>query len=88
MSIKTIYFLSGYLSLLFGIAATICICRIEWMYYGIALAFFGLIFSITNIFLNTKYYSEQEKIAKGYFGMFLSSLPVIFMMLIIFKFGK
>jgi hypothetical protein len=88
MPVKTIYLLSGYLSVIVGIAATICIFRIQWMYYGVGLALIGLILAITNIFLNAKYFYDQEKIPKGYFGMFMSSLPVIFMMLIIFKFRK
>jgi hypothetical protein len=88
MPVKTIYLVSGYLSVIVGIAATMCIFRIQWMYYGVGLALIGLILAITNIFLNAKYFYDQERIPKGYFGMFMSSLPVIFMMLIIFKFRK
>jgi hypothetical protein len=88
MNIPFIYKLSGYLSIVIGLTATLCIYRIQYMYYGIALSFFGFIFAIMNIFLNTKYFNEQEKFPKGYLGMFLSSLPIVFMMLIIFKFKK
>jgi hypothetical protein len=58
------------------------------MRYGMGLAILGFIFATVNIFLNAKYFSEQEKYPKGYLGMFLSSLPVIFLLLIIFKFKK
>jgi hypothetical protein len=88
MFVKRLYLFSGYLSILIGVLATACISRIQWMYYGVGLALLGLILAIINIFLNAKYFSEQESMPKGYFGMFLSSLPVIFMMLIIFKFRK
>ncbi|MDI1356360.1 MAG: hypothetical protein PSX36_15695 [bacterium] len=88
MNIKGVYLVSGYLSVLVGVLAAACIFRINWMYYGVALSFVGMILSIINIFLNTKYYFDQEKFPKGYLGLFLSSLPVIFMMLIIFKFKK
>jgi hypothetical protein len=84
--IQILYKLSGYASIGVGLVATLCISRIEWMYYGIALSILGFIFSGINIFLNVKYYSEDEGYSKGYIGMFLSSLPVIFLMLIIFKF--
>ena len=88
MNVKTLYKVSGYLSIVIGVIAALCIYRIQYMYYGVALAIFGFIFAGINIFLNEKYYHEQEKFPKGYIGMFLSSLPVIFMMLIIFKFRK
>lgn len=88
MNVKFVYKLTGYLSIFIGIAAVLCIFRIQYVYYGIALAFFGFIFAGINIFLNAKHYFEQEKYPKGFLGMFLSSLPVIFMMLIIFKFKK
>ena len=88
MPVKQIYLWSGYLSLAVGIVATLCISRIQWMYYAVGLAFIGLVLSIINIFLNAKYFSDQEKFPKGLFGMFMSSLPIVFMMLIIFKFRK
>lgn len=88
MNIKIVYWLSGYLSVVAGLLGTFCIYRIQWMFYGVGLALIGFILAGVNIFINSKYYSDQEKWPKGYFGMFFSSLPVIFMMLIIFKFRK
>jgi hypothetical protein len=88
MNVKLLYKLSGYLSVAIGIAATLCIFRIQYVYYGVALALLGFVFSVINIFLNEKYYADQVKYSKGYIGMFLSSLPVIFLMLVIFKFRK
>ena len=86
MNVKVIYILSGYLSILIGLAAALCIFRIQYVYYGIGLAILGFFVSGINIFLNMKYYYEQEKYPKGYLGMFLSSLPVVFVMLVLFKF--
>ena len=51
----------------------------------IALGILGFIISGINIFLNTKYYYEEEKYPKGYIGMLLSSLPVLFMLFVIMK---
>lgn len=87
MNVKLIYKLSGYLSIVIGIAGTLCI-YVKMMYYGVALSIFGLIFAVINIFLNQKYYSEQEQYPKGFIGMFLSSLPVVFVLLLIFKFRR
>jgi len=88
MPVNKIYIWSGYLSVAIGILATLGISRIGWMYYAVALGFLGMILAIINIFLNTKYFSDQEKTPKGLFGLFFSSLPIIFMMLIIFRFKK
>lgn len=88
MNIRLIHNLSGLLSIVVGAVASLCIYRIQWMYYGVALAILGFIFAGINIFLNEKYFAEEDSWPKGYIGMFLSSLPVIFMMLIIFKFKK
>jgi hypothetical protein len=88
MNVRSLYILTGYLSIIVGVGATLCISRIQYIYYGVGLAIIGFILSGTNIFLNVKYEFDEEKFPKGYLGMFLSSLPVVFMMLIIFKFRK
>lgn len=88
MDIPKLYKLSGFLSVVFGIIASICIYRIQWMYYGMALSMLGFIFGTINIFLNSKYFSDNEKWPKGYIGIFLSSLPVLFLMFVINKYKK
>jgi hypothetical protein len=88
MNVKFIYKLSGYLSIVVGIIATLCIYRVRYLPYAIGLSILGFILATINVFLNSKHYFDQEKFPKGYWGMFLSSLPVLFMMLIIFKFKK
>jgi hypothetical protein len=87
MSLRTWYTLSGYLSILIGIAAFV-FTYMKFLYYGISLSILGYILAVINIFLNQKYYSDQEKYPKGYLGMLLSSLPVLFIVVLFFKFGK
>ncbi len=86
MSHRALYKLLGYLSIAIGILATLCIYRIQYMKFGIALSIIGFIISGTNIFLNSRYYYEEEKYPKGYWGMLLSSLPVLFLFFVVFKF--
>lgn len=88
MSHYNLYRFLGYLSILIGLAAAGCLFKIQNMFYGIALAIIGFIVSGINIYLNTKYYYDEEKYPKGYLGMLFSSLPVLFMMFVIFRFRK
>lgn len=85
MSHRFFYKALGYFSLLIGVLATLSIYRIQFAFFGIALGILGFIVSGINIFLNTKYYSEEEKYPKGYLGMVLSSIPVLFMLFVIMK---
>jgi len=86
MNQKLIYQLLGYFSIVIGICAALCIYRIQYMFFGIGLSIIGFILSGINIYLNVKYFSEEEKYPKGYMGMLLSSLPVLFMLFVIFRF--
>lgn len=85
MNMKIIYYIVGYLSIVIGILAALSIYKIQFVFYGIALGIFGFIISGINIFLNTKYYYVEEKYPKGYLGMLLSSIPVLFMLFVIMK---
>lgn len=88
MSHFNLYRFLGYLSIVVGLAATGCIFKIQNMFFAVALSILGFIISGINIYMNTKYYSEVETYPKGYFGMLFSSLPVLFMMFVIFKFKR
>ena len=85
MSHRLVYKILGYLSLVIGALAALSIYRIQFSFYGIALGFLGFIISGINIFLNTKYYYEEEKYPHGYIGMVLSSVPILFMLFVIMK---
>lgn len=88
MNQRTIYYILGYLSIVVGICASICIFRIQNLFFGISLSILGFILSGINIFLNQKYYYEEETYPKGYLGMVFSSLPVLFMLFVVFRFKK
>jgi hypothetical protein len=85
MKLNFIYKFTGYLSILIGIAAALCIYRPSFMVYGISFSLLGFVIAGVNVFLNLKYYSEEEKYPKGFLGMFLSSVPVLFMLFVIYK---
>lgn len=86
MNLKTVYFFSGYLSLFIGLAAAFCIFKIQYIFLGIGLSLLGFISAGINIFLNTKHFYYLERYPKGYWGMLFSSLPILFMLFVIFKF--
>ncbi len=90
MKTNLIYVFIGYASIFFGfiaaLSAFIGLKEIHYLFYSILLAIIGFILGSVNVFINTKYFSEQEKYPKGYFGILLSSLPVIILLLIIFIF--
>ncbi|MBK9286036.1 MAG: hypothetical protein IPM51_17205 [Sphingobacteriaceae bacterium] len=88
MNIRVLYYALGYASILVGIFAAICIFRIQNLYMGIGLSILGFILSGINIFLNQRRFYEEESYPKGYLGMVLSSLPVLFMLFVVFKFKK
>jgi hypothetical protein len=86
MYTRLIYRIAGYLSVLIGILCALSIYRINWLYYGIMLAILGFFLSGYNIYLNNKYEFDEKKWPLGYIGMVLSSLPVLFMLFVVFKF--
>lgn len=85
MSHRLVYKILGYLSLVIGAVAALSIYKIQFSFYGILFGLLGFIISGINIFMNTKYYYEEEKYPKGYIGMVLSSVPVLFMLFVIMK---
>lgn len=85
MNPRLAYRLTGYLSIAVGIGASIGIYRPHFMMYSIALSLLGFILSGINVYLNQKYFAEQDRFPKGLLGMFLSSLPVLFLLFMIFR---
>lgn len=85
MNPERLYAISGYLSLIFGTAAALSIYKLPLLYMGLPVAVIGLLLSIYNIFLQTKHGFEEGKYAKGYLGLLLSSLPVVFLAVMIFR---
>lgn len=85
MNPERLYTISGYLSLILGAAAALSIYKLPLLYLGLPVAVLGLLLSIYNIFLQTKHGFEEGKYAKGYLGLLLSSLPVVFLAVMIFR---
>lgn len=83
MNLNFIYKLTGYLSVIIGLCAAGCTYRPILMVYAIGFSMLGFLVGGVNVFLNVKYFSESEKYPKGYTGIFLSSLPVLFMIYMI-----
>jgi hypothetical protein len=88
MYTRLIYKLSGWLSLIVGIICTLSIYQIRYVYYGVMLAIVGFIFAGINIFLNQRFEFDEVKWPKGYIGMLLSSIPVLFLLFVILKFKR
>jgi hypothetical protein len=85
MKINLIYKFSGYLSIVAGIIAAASMYRPALRFYAMGFSILGFILANINIFLNLKYFSNSEPNPKGYLGMFLSSLPVLFVLYMVFK---
>jgi hypothetical protein len=83
-----VYRILGYFSVVAGLSATLCIFRIQNMFYAIMLAIMGFLSAGINIYLNQKYYRDQEEYPKGYWGTVLSSIPVLFLLFVIYRFKK
>jgi len=77
--------LSGYLSVALGIACCACLINHFYLIFSLFFAIAGFIFSTINIYLNTKYEITKKAFSLGYIGMILSSVPVIFLLVLIIR---
>ncbi len=84
MNPKTIYKIAGVISILTGIMAAISLVNIRLIFFGLLFAIVGFIFSAINIFLNAKHEYTVGRFSIGYIGMIFSSLPVIYLLYLIF----
>jgi hypothetical protein len=78
------YKISGYASLFFGILATLSCFNLVFLFAGLLCAIVGFIFSILNIFISSKYDLAKKVFTKAHIGMLLCSVPVIYLLIIIF----
>lgn len=81
-----IYKLSGILSLFFGIVAVSLFFFPKLMPLTMPLVIIGFMSAGYNIYLNNKYEFDEHKWPLGYIGMFINSLPIIFLLILIFKY--
>lgn len=77
--------LSGYLSISFGAFSVLSLISPKYLFFGLLFAIISFIFSVINIYLNTKYEILKKGFSLGYIGMLLASIPVIFLLVFIFK---
>lgn len=85
MSPFKVYKISGIVSLVFGILAASCLVSIKTVPFGLLFSVLGFILSGINVFLDTKHEFSGKKYPLGYAAMILSSLPVVFLMIMIFR---
>ena len=85
MSLFKVYKFSGILSLIFGIIGACCLVSIRTVPIGLLFSILGFITAGINVFLDTKHEFSGKKYPLGYAGMILSSLPVMFLMIMIFR---
>jgi hypothetical protein len=85
MNLFKLYRISGIVSLIIGIAAACCLVSISTLPYGLFFSIVGFILSGINVFLDAKHEFSGKKYPLGYAGMILSSLPVVFLMIMIFR---
>jgi len=79
----SLFRISGYVSLVLGIVCCLMLLNPGNLFYTLLSAIVGFIFATINIYQNAKY--EYSKFSLGYIGMILCSVPVIFLMYIIFS---
>jgi hypothetical protein len=88
MYTRLIYRVTGWLSIVTGLCCTLSIYQMRYVMYGVMLAILGFVFAGINIFLNQRFEFDEVKWPKGYIGMLLSSIPVLFLLFVILKFRR
>ncbi len=76
---------SGYLSVVLGVICCLCLINPYYLFFALLFAILGFVFSTVNIYLNAKYEITKKAFSLGYIGMILSSVPVIFLLILIIK---
>ncbi len=74
----------GFGSIVLGLMASLTCIVPSTMFYGLIASFMGFILSIISIFVNTRFEYSKKKWIPAYFGMLLSSVPVLYLLIIIF----
>ena len=82
-----LYVISGYLSVIIGLLCAASVYNAGFLFYGMALSFFGFVFALLNILLNAKYDYEGDKYPKGFWGLFFCSFPIVFFF-VMYKLGR
>lgn len=81
----SLFKLSGIASLLFGTLSCLILIKPYLILFALLSAIIGFVFSTINIYINAKYEITKKAFSVGYIGMILSSFPVIFLLVVIFR---
>jgi hypothetical protein len=80
-----LYKFSGPASIIVGILAALSLINFSYVFYGLLFTVIGFVFAGINIFLDAKHGFSEKKYPAGYIGMIFSSIPVLFLMYMIFS---
>jgi hypothetical protein len=76
----------GIISIVIGVIAVALIFFPKWIPLAMPLVILGFAAAGGNIYLNNKYEFDEQKWPLGYIGMFINSLPIVFLLILIFKY--
>lgn len=77
--------LSGILSVIFGAVASLALINPHYLFFALLFAILGFASATINIYLNAKYEITNSNFSMGHIGVILSSIPVIFLLILIFR---
>jgi hypothetical protein len=76
------------LSVIIGALAACTIFFNDFLLIGLFISLLGFISSIFAIFYETKYQMEKKFFSKSFIGLFLSSIPVLYIIIVIAVFKE
>jgi energy-converting hydrogenase Eha subunit H len=82
----SMYKIISNISLIIGALATGTIFFHDFLLIGLFLSLLGFMASIFAIFYETKYQMQRRLFSKSFIGLFLSSIPVLYIMIVILIF--
>lgn len=77
--------LSGISSIVFGGVACLALINPYYLFFALLFAILGFAAATVNIYLNAKYEITKGNFSLGHIGVLLSSVPVVFLLVLIFK---
>lgn len=80
------YKATSYLSVIFGSLAALSVISAQFLFVGLICSILGFAASIFNIFVQTKYQMEKRLFTNAHLGLLLSSVPVLYMIVLVLIF--
>lgn len=81
----SLFKLTGILSVVFGGAACLTLINPYFLFFALLFSILGFASATINIYMNAKYEITKSNFSLGHVGVILSSIPVIFLLILIFK---